>query len=282
MSTALGAVTKRFVRQVVKAGAAAADMFAGSGEGVVFLIYHSVGGPRPGQVNVDPSVFDEQMAWLAERCAPVSIDEALVALRRSGQQDMGVSGPRVVVTFDDGTADFVDEALPILERYRIPVTIYLATGWLDDGRSFWDDGTVLSWSAMRDAMSTGLVTPGSHTHSHVLLDRTDPRKVADELDRSIASIAENLGIAPEHFAYPKALEPSTMAAEAVAARFRSAALAGSRANPYGATDPLRLARTPIQVADGLVWFRRKAVGGLRLEDVARSRLGALRYAKATR
>ena len=63
-------------------------------------------------------------------------------------------------------------------------------------------------------------------------------------------------------------------------RFRSAAIAGSRANLAGA-DVHRLHRTPIQVSDGMRWFRRKAAGGMRLEDTARQLLNRGRYAGAT-
>lgn len=293
MRAAVRGVGNRLVRQAVKVGAALADPLVARVNGVVFLIYHSVGGPRPGQVNIATEIFGHQMAWLAANCEPLSIDEALTLLDNSEQPGIGGDARRggrsgkegrtpVVVTFDDGTADFVDNALPVLVAHSIPVTLYIATRWVDEQLSFWDDGTVLSWSALREAVSTGLVTPGSHTHSHVLLDRIDPTTVASELDLSIASISENLGIIPGHFAYPKALAPSAEAEAAVRARFRSAALAGSRANPFGATDPFRLARTPVQVADGLIWFRRKARGGLRLEDSLRTRMGAVRYAKATR
>ena len=53
------------------------------------------------------------------------------------------------------------------------------------------------------------------------------------------------------------------------ARFRSATLAGTRANRYCATDPFRVARSPIQVSDGMRWFRHKVAGGLAFEDTVR-------------
>ena len=52
-------------------------------------------------------------------------------------------------------------------------------------------------------------------------------------------------------------------------------------NRYGATDPYRLARSPIQVSDGMRWFRRKVAGGLRFEDTLRRLLNRGRYASAT-
>jgi hypothetical protein len=125
------------------------------------------------------------------------------------------------------------------------------------------------------------VTVGSHTHTHALLDRLPDRAVHEELDRSIACISDRLGSTPAHFAYPKALAPSPIADRAVRARFRSAALAGTRANRYGHTDPFRLARSPIQTADGMRWFTQKLSGGMALEDALRRFANRARYAGAT-
>jgi hypothetical protein len=114
-----------------------------------------------------------------------------------------------------------------------------------------------------------------------LLDRLPPDEVDDELDRSIGLIGDHLGSAPAHFAYPKAIPGSVAADRAVRARFRSAALAGTRVNKFGATDLYRLARSPVQVSDGMHWFRRKARGGLELEDRIRGLVNRRRYRHAT-
>src|SRR6185312_15706382 len=136
------------------------------------------------------------------------------------------------------------------------------------------------WAALADMTSTGLWQIGSHTHTHALLDRLPDDEIAHELDRSIALIGDHLGAPPAHFAYPKALAPSPAADLAVRCRFRSAALAGTRVNRFGATDPWLLARTPIQVDDGERWFRRKAVGGMAFEDDLRRTVNRVRYASA--
>ena len=187
----------------------------------------------------------------------------------------------VAVTFDDGTADFADDALPVIVQHRVPVTLYAATEFVDLGLDFPNDGHPISWQALRDAVSTGLVDVGSHTHTHALLDRLAPALVVTELDRSIALIAEHIGTPPRHFAYPKAVGGSPEAELAVRARFESAAVAGTRVNRYGATDPYRLARSPVQVSDGDRWFRRKVAGGMALEDTVRRVANRARYASAT-
>ena len=135
---------------------------------------------------------------------------------------------------------------------------------------------------MADALDTGLMDIGSHTHSHALLDRMPAHEIEEELDRSIELIGERLGVIPRHFAYPKALPPSRSADLAVRERFQSAALAGTRSNAFGKTDIYRLSRSPIQRSDGMYWFRKKADGGMWVEDRLRVVLNRARYAGATR
>jgi peptidoglycan/xylan/chitin deacetylase (PgdA/CDA1 family) len=205
-----------------------------------------------------------------------TLDDALTQL---GAAELPAADP-IVVTFDDGPADFAEAAVPILVEHGIPATIYLATAFLDEQRPFPYGAPPMSWAAMADAVSTGVITVGSHTHTHALLDRLPDDQVDDELDRSIGAIGEHLGVTPSHFAYPKSLAPSPGADRAVRARFRSAALAGTRPNPYGRTDPFRLARSPIQAGDEMRWFRAKAAGGMSFEDDVRRAVNRWRYSGA--
>ncbi|CAN5652665.1 N/A [soil metagenome] len=264
------------LQQVVKASAAGLDVVRRPTEGLVVLIYHRVGGSG-GSVDLDPGLFDEQMAELAASGMLRSLDEGLETVAAPGSAERHL----VSVTFDDGTADFVENALPILVRHQVPATLYLATKFADEGLDFPGGGRAISWGGLRDARTTGLIDVGAHTHSHVLLDRLEDRLVADELDRSNGLIEDQLGAPARHFAYPKAVLGSPTAREAVRSRYRSASVAGTRANPIGGTDPHLLQRSPVQVADGMRWFRRKASGGLRLEDDLRRRINQRRYAGAT-
>lgn len=263
------------LRSAVKALASGADVVRPARSGVVVLIYHSVGGASGLQLDLPKDLFARQMSELAASGNVVPLEVALAQVEQRRSDPGRVS---VVLTFDDGTVDFVEHAVPVLAEHGLPATLYLATAFVEEQRPF-DYGTrPLSWSALADACTTGLVDVGSHTHTHALLDRVDPAVATDELDRSIALIEDRLGRPVRDFAYPKAVPPSLAVEEAVRARFRSAALAGTRPNRPGATDPHRLARSPIQAGDGLVWFRRKAAGGMALEDDLRRLLNRARYA----
>lgn len=243
--------------------------------GLVVLLYHRVGRRSALEIDVPLALFREQMAALATKARVVAVSEGVARLADPG----AARETLVAVTFDDGTADFLDVALPVLVEYQVPATVYVATDFVDRRRNFPHDGVPLSWDALRAAASTGLVDVGSHTHTHALLDRLAAAEVVNELDRSRALVQEHIGHAPAHFAYPKAVAPSRAAEDIVRARFASAALAGTRVNPYGA-DPYRLARSPVQYSDGMRWFRHKLAGGLALEDTVRRALNRGRYAGA--
>jgi peptidoglycan/xylan/chitin deacetylase (PgdA/CDA1 family) len=265
----------------VKATSVLADQVWRPPRGVVFLLYHRVGARTPTAVDLPTALFDDQMAWLASKELQVGIDEALTSLAGPAPSDDAMSEPDpVVVTFDDGTADLVEVVLPILRNHHIPAVFYLATDFIEHARPFPNDGVPLSWAAVREAVSTGLVTIGSHTDTHALLDRIDPAAAAAELDRSRQLIEDHAGVSPLDFAYPKAVAGTPEVEALVRARFRSAALGGCRPNPYGRTDAHRLSRSAIQLSDGMRYFERKARGGMALEDRLRRVVNRRRYANA--
>ena len=268
-------MVKQGIGAAVKVAAAGADALRPDAPGLVILIYHRVGGHTTSAVDLTTALFDAQVGELAASGRLVTLDEGIARLEAGAVADQPV-----VLTFDDGTTDWVSEALPVLVRHGAPATFYVATDFVEGRRPFPGEGAPVSWGGLQEIMASGLATIGSHTHTHALLDRADGPSTAEELDRSIDLIGERLGVACPHFAYPKALLGSPAAEAEVRARFRSAVVAGTRANP-GDGDRYRLHRTPIQVADGLRWFRRKASGGLRLEDAARQLVNRRRYAGAS-
>lgn len=274
----LASAVRAAAGQGVKAGAAALDALRPPAPGIVFLIHHRVGGRTTSNVDLPADVFEAQVAELASAGRLVTIDEAVARLASGA----AVEGPQpVVLTFDDGTADWADVVLPILVRHGAPATFYVATDFVERSRPFPTDADPVSWGGLAELASSGLATIGSHTHAHTLLDRADAATAAGELDRSIELLGERLGVHCRHFAYPKALLGSPDAEAEVRARFATATVAGGTANVPGRSDLHRLTRTPIQVTDGMRWFRRKADGGLRGEDRARRLLDRGRYAGAT-
>ena len=249
--------------------------------GVTILIYHRVGARTPTSVDLPTEQFDEQMAYLASECRVVTLDAA-ADLLEAGSPPNDDDRPVVAVTFDDGTADFVDEALPVLARHRVPATYYLATDFIERQVPFPNDGEPMTWEAAKEAVASGLVTIGSHTHTHLLLDRAPVDQVRDDLDRSIQLLRERVGVEPQHFAYPKAVLGSPAAEALVRERFRTATIARTRPNRFGAADLHRLTRSPVQRSDDAGVFARKVAGGMGFENDVRDLLNRWRYRNETR
>lgn len=267
-----------FARSSIKAASIGWDLLDRPAPGIVVLIYHRVGHGSGGQMDLDEATFERQLGWLRSNFRVISLDDAAEELL--GGVPVRRVAPGVVVTFDDGTTDWLDVVLPALEHHDVPATFYVATDFVDRGVTFPGDGRPLSWSGLVEMASSPLVTIGSHTHRHVLLDRLAATEVAAELDRSVELLEDRLGTKVRHFAYPKAVAGSPEAEREVRARFSTAVLAGSRANGE-ATDLHRIRRTPVQRADGFRSFRHKAAGGMRLEDDIRKVLNRVRYRGAT-
>ena len=265
------------LKSAVKTASRVADRVAPPPSGITILIYHRVGGGSDSDVDLDPGAFADHLRFLTEHHRILSLDEAVAELA-GGSTERGAG---VVLTFDDGTADFTDVAVPLLVEHGVPATLYAATSFIDRGEEFPWGAPPTSWAALCDAVSTGLVTVGSHTHQHRLLHRMPAAELAADLDRSIELIGEAVGTAPTDFAYPKAVPPSPPAEIEVRRRFDSAALAGGRVNRPGRCDLGRLGRTPVQASDSADQFAAKAAGGMRLEGALRAAVASIRYRGST-
>ena len=284
------------IKTIVKHTASVADRIIAPPAGVTILIYHRIGAGTDSEIDLPVEQFDRQLAHLAEHHRVISLDDAVAELSAgttggwaaapSGAAPAdGASGDLrrpVVITFDDGTADFAEHAVPALVRHGLPATLYVATRFVEHDEPFPWGAPPASWRALRDIGSDASVTFGSHTHAHWLMDRLGREQIDAELDRSIELLRERLGVDPMHFAYPKAVPGSPEAEIAVRRRFRSAALARSRVNRIGRCDVHRLWRTPVQRSDDADTFARKADGGLRLEGEVRSLTARVRYRGAER
>ena len=255
----------------------AVDGRVGGQAGTNVLIYHTVGVGDGGAVDVARDDFRDQLAHLAEHHRVLSLADAVDELKSSADP-----ADAIVITFDDGTVDFVEHAVPALVEAGLPATLYACTQAIDEQQPFPWGAPPASWAGLRDAASTGLISIESHTHTHALLDRLPDADIAEELDRSIELIGEHIGTAPRHFAYPKAVPGSVAADAAVRQRFDSAALARNRVNQPGRADVHRLWRTPIQRSDDLDRFAAKAAGGARIEGELRHQLARWKYQGATR
>jgi peptidoglycan/xylan/chitin deacetylase (PgdA/CDA1 family) len=111
-----------------------------------------------------------------------------------------------VLTFDDGFADFLYAALPVLQDVGISATLYVTTGYVG-GRSEWlrsigeGDHRMLSWDEVRICAAAGIEI-GAHSVTHAALDTLPDRTLSAEIVESKAALEHQLGIPATSFAYP--------------------------------------------------------------------------------
>lgn len=108
-----------------------------AGGACVVLVYH-----RIAERAIDPHLqcvpverFDEHMATLSADFSPISGQE--LAAHLLGHRKL--PSRAVVVTFDDGYADNVTAALPVLQRHRVPATVFVSSGFLGGQHRMWVD-----------------------------------------------------------------------------------------------------------------------------------------------
>ena len=102
----------------------------------LILMYHRVAETEldPWALCVTPKHFAEHLEVLQKHARPMSLRELAGA-----HQNGNIPHRAVAITFDDGYADNLYNAKPLLERYKIPATVFVTSGYLEQNREFWWD-----------------------------------------------------------------------------------------------------------------------------------------------
>src|SRR6266705_5479419 len=165
---------------------------------IPILMYHSIAdSSTPGfkPFVVPPAQFAEQIAYLHENnYTPITVTQ----LMRARLQNAFVLPERpVVITFDDGFADFFTDALPALNQYNFTATLYISTAFIE-GTSSWlsdiEEGErpMLTWAQVAEINASGIEC-GAHTHTHPQLDTLPPAKAQVEIATSKKILEDHLG-----------------------------------------------------------------------------------------
>lgn len=106
------------------------------------LTYHRIAGPErdpqlsPRLVSATPEVFARQVQHLASHYHVLGLVDVLEAV----EARRGLPRRAVLITFDDAYRDFLEVAWPILQRHRLPATLFVPTAYPDrPERGFWWD-----------------------------------------------------------------------------------------------------------------------------------------------
>jgi len=152
--------------------------------------------------NIAPSRLEKQLQWLARNAECVPLGDVLQKCSCATR-----SKPVVALTFDDGFANFRHRVLPLLERYRIPATLFVVTRYVGSEEPYpfdhWAQANRLripplawrpiTWAEIEECLRTGLVSAGSHSHNHLNALASSDEQLAEEATTSRELLTSHLG-----------------------------------------------------------------------------------------
>jgi peptidoglycan/xylan/chitin deacetylase (PgdA/CDA1 family) len=153
------------------------------------LVYHTISSPAeplPGDIDISPERFERQLRWLSRWRQVVKLDETL----GSNSRARGVA-----ITFDDGFRDNLTVALPLLEKFRLPITLFVVAGFVGQ------EG-YLSEEELREIARHPLLTIGAHGLWHRHFTRLSSVEARIELRESRSRLKSITGRKIDLMAWP--------------------------------------------------------------------------------
>jgi len=258
----------------------------GKSGGIIILAYHDVGYlpddlQRNYIFNVHPDQFARQMEILSEeKISVISLNEAIEKMK----YDELLEDLFLVITFDDGYHQFVDYALPILERYNFPATIFITTGFLDRKEPFpWLNENYsfnlpveawypLTFNDLKLLSQHPGIEIGSHSHNHLNLKKVSVDIFLEDVVRSLKILKETVGKAVQFFSYPFSFFGSKnswlMEQTMIEEELKKMGIKGICTTQIGVnrpnTNPFALKRIQIKNYDDEEIFRARTSGNLKI------------------
>ena len=208
----------------------------------VVLCYHAVSDTWASQLSVRPSAFELQLKLLRVRGYAAASAADVVRGR----------GRLFHVTFDDALSS-VENALPALERLRVPATVFACTDFARTGHVFDvpelaaeatahpEELATMDWEALR-GLADGGVEIGSHAKTHPHLPALGDAELRAELVESRQELEDMLRRRCRFVAYPYGEHDDRVRAAARDAGYAAAFALPGRSKPW---DPYAIPRVGI-------------------------------------
>lgn len=133
--------------------AAAAESFR-----VPILLYHRFGATVADGMTITTPVFESHMKYLHDNGYKVIPLRQLIDFYRGKAP---APGPKsVVIVEDDAHKSVYSDMLPIIQKYRFPITVFTYPSAISNAKY------AMTWDQMRALVKTGLVDVQSHTYWH--------------------------------------------------------------------------------------------------------------------
>jgi peptidoglycan/xylan/chitin deacetylase (PgdA/CDA1 family) len=212
-------------------------------------MYHRLARRPPGTTVPHHYVAPERFARHCAALARFGFTTCPLTEAAEWLQGGGPDGRRVVLTFDDGYANFAEAAAPTMERHGLRGTVFVVTGLLGGENDWdWQLGDVherLMTAEQVRAVSAAGHEVGSHTVSHARLTQVGPEAAQREVTDSRAALADLLAQEPATFCYPYGAHDAGVRQMVANAGYRLACSVEKGGND-SRTDPFRWTRINVR------------------------------------
>lgn len=223
-------------------------------------MYHSV--DEPGSRIEErfccrPAEFKRQIVYLLEHgYNVVAMEDLVTSLRQGTLPDKNT----VTLTFDDGLECFYRNALPILEAYSCPATLFAVVnnvGGMNEWvlRNGWPARRLMTREELRAAQSAGIAI-GCHSATHPRLTDLPTAELHNEVAVAKIQLADILGQEVRYFAYPYGAHGNREREAVIKAGYEAACSTRSGYTNV-MSDLLSLRRIDVYGTDTIQQFRRK-------------------------
>ena len=175
------------------------DSSVSTSPNAAILLYHHVSSSTPASTSISPEAFKSHMEYLDAHHTVVSLQDVVSAI----QHNTTLPENAVAITFDDGYANILDNAHPILADLGFPYTVFINPDEIGVGPK------QLTWEQVIAMHNDGVVF-ANHTldHLHMLNgeqamgERAWLEKVWQNVESAEKKIEDKLDISPKYLAYP--------------------------------------------------------------------------------
>jgi hypothetical protein len=151
----------------------------------IFLMFHSI----ESELSNKQSIYHMSLVRFKEIC------KLLDEIRSQALNDHGNS-LEIIFTFDDGYSNYVNNALPILDKYSFKSIVFLIADHIND-----NSGKYINFNILKSLINHTGVSIGMHGYSHVDLSSLSDAHLIDEL-ANIKNVCNDIDISTSYFSLP--------------------------------------------------------------------------------
>ena len=168
---------------------------------IPILCYHSVNNKY--NIDADPidlDLFERHLYFIKKKYNVIKLKDSVEMILNNKSYDKNI----LSITFDDGYIDNFINVFPLIKKYKLPITIFIVTDFINQKISLIDnkEWNAMTWDNVKEMNKSGLVDIEAHSLTHknlITLKKTD---AYHEIAESREQIKKYINYSPIFFAYP--------------------------------------------------------------------------------